>query len=632
MPAFKKTERRQLMAERRPSASYIPAVIPPLSGLEKPNNSSLKLEQCDILIMGTGLVELILAAALAWQGVEVLHIDKNTYYGDTASTLTIDQLKKWCVDVNQGRVSHYSDAQIYVPGGKQNNAYTSKDYGVDLSPKIMFAQLDLLALLVQLKVYKYLEFQSVLNFHVFENDHFKSKLSNTTKEEIFTDQLMSLTTKRLLMKFLKFVLQDNADADKVELLATHSQTPIDAFLLLQFNLHLPQADELIYSIGLCTRKNTRTPEAIARMKRFLVSFDVYGNFPVMVLKYGGPGELSQGFCRSAAVAGTTYKLDTRLVDFDPQAKVARFDDGSAVKINEKLVVAPTQVPKFLATSYAALEEKLQPFSVTRLVTVVRNDCREWMGEKESSAVVVFPPESLPTHNQHSVQVVIQNGGSGVCPVGESIWYSHTCEPHTAKAKEDLASAFSKMENAILRESATDLEHVLDDNDFVLDRQGTPILVNSFKLGESLLGFMPAKALDIVCKLGFVQTTYINPDLSNVLSPAAGSKLNISNLSVQDSDDILFLNMPSAELSYDGIIGEAKLLYQRITGACDDFFDVDFEDDDEDDNNDFDNNNADLPRKQGIDRAVIDNELAIDDDDYDHDPAHHEPFGAGEMEL
>ena len=141
----------------------------------------------------------------------------------------------------------------------KNNAYTSKDYGVDLSPKIMFAQLDLLALLVQLKVYKYLEFQSVLNFHVFENDHFKSKLSNTTKEEIFTDQLMSLTTKRLLMKFLKFVLQDNADADKVELLAAHSQTPIDAFLLLQFNLHLPQADELIYSIGLCTRRTHAHP-------------------------------------------------------------------------------------------------------------------------------------------------------------------------------------------------------------------------------------------------------------------------------------------------------------------------------------------------------------------------------------
>ncbi|KAM9902151.1 hypothetical protein OXX69_008436 [Metschnikowia pulcherrima] len=614
MPAFRRSERRQSMAERRPSASYIPAVIPPLSGLEKPNNHSLNMDHCDILILGTGLVESILAAALAWQGVEVLHIDKNDYYGDTSSTLTVDQWKKWCVEVHSGRVAHVRDAQIYVPGGKRDNGFSSKDYGIDVSPKVMFAQSDLLALLVQSKVYKYLEFQSLSNFHVFENDHFKSKLSNTTKEEIFTDQSLSLTTKRSLMKFLKFVLSDDAAAKK-ELLAEHSQTPIDAFLQQKFNLASPQADELIYSIGLCSRKNTRTPEAVARMKRFLVSFDVYGNFPVMVSKYGGPGELAQGFCRSAAVAGTTYKLATKLVDFDPVSKIARFDDGAAVRVREKIVAAPTQTPKFLRTGYAELEENLQPYAVTRLITVVRKDCSEWMAETESSAVVVFPPDSLPTHNQHSVQVIIQNGGSGVCPAGEAIWYSHTCEPHAARAKEDLESAFSKMENAILRESATNLENVLDDNDFVLSQQGTPILVNSFKLGESLQSFVPKKTLDIVCKIGFVQTTYINPDLSNVLAPE--SKLNISNLSVKDSDDILFSNMPSSELSYDGIIGEVKSLYQRITGSCDDFFVVDFEDESDEEN----------PGKS-LD-AVVD-ESALEDSDYDS--SHHEPFGAEEMEL
>lgn len=66
----------------------------------------------------------------------------------------------------------------------------------------------------------------------------------------------------------------------------------------------------------------------------------------MVSKYGGPGELAQGFCRSAAVAGTTYKLNTNLVDFDPMSKIAHFDDGSHIKINEKVIISPTQLPKF----------------------------------------------------------------------------------------------------------------------------------------------------------------------------------------------------------------------------------------------------------------------------------------------
>lgn len=619
MPAYNRNERRKSMAERRPSASYAPSKIPHLTGLEKPNEHSLKLDHCDILILGTGLVESVLAAALAWQGVEVLHIDHNNYYGDSSSTLTIDQLKKWCVEVNQGKVRHFLDAQIYIPGGKRTNEFNSKDYGIDLTPRIVFSQLDLLALLIKSRVYKYLEFQSLLNFHVFENDNFKSNISNTTKEHIFTDQLLSLTTKRLLMKFLKFVLQDNNDPEKKKILLDNSHVKIEDFLANSFGLKLPQLDELIYLIGLANRSGTRTPEAVARIKRFLVSFDVYGNFPVMVSKYGGPGEISQGFCRSAAVAGTTYKLDTTLVDFDPQLKIAKFSDGSLVKIQEKVVAAPTQVPKFLATSYKEASEKLQPFTVTRLTTIVRKDCKEWMSENESSAVVVFPPESLPTNNVHTVQVVIQNGGSGVCPQGQSIWYSHTCEQNADKAKKDLESAFEKMENAILRESATNLENLLDKKDFVVNDRGTPMLVNSFKLGESLQSFVPKETLDIVCKFGYVQTTYINPDLSNVLSTSNTSN-NITHATVSDTDDIMFLNMPSAEISYDGIISEVKMLYKRITGSDEDFFDVDFEDEDDD-----------YERAAASTSAVIDSELDMNDD-LDYDPVHHEPFGAGEMEL
>lgn len=619
MPAYNRNERRKSMAERRPSASYAPSKIPHLTGLEKPNEHSLKLDHCDILILGTGLVESVLAAALAWQGVEVLHIDHNNYYGDSSSTLTIDQLKKWCIEVNQGKVRHFLDAQIYIPGGKRTNEFNSKDYGIDLTPRIVFSQLDLLALLIKSRVYKYLEFQSLLNFHVFENDNFKSNISNTTKEHIFTDQLLSLTTKRLLMKFLKFVLQDNNDPEKKKILVDNSNVKIEDFLANSFGLKLPQLDELIYLIGLANRSGTRTPEAVARIKRFLVSFDVYGNFPVMVSKYGGPGEISQGFCRSAAVAGTTYKLDTTLVDFDPQLKIAKFSDGSSVKIQEKVVAAPTQVPKFLATSYKEASEKLQPFTVTRLTTIVRKDCKEWMSENESSAVVVFPPESLPTYNVHTVQVVIQNGGSGVCPQGQSIWYSHTCEQNADKAKKDLESAFEKMENAILRESATNLENLLDKKDFVVNDRGTPMLVNSFKLGESLQSFVPKETLDIVCKFGYVQTTYINPDLSNVLSTSNTSN-NITHATVSDTDDIMFLNMPSAEISYDGIISEVKMLYKRITGSDEDFFDVDFEDEDDD-----------YERAAASTSAVIDSELDMNDD-LDYDPVHHEPFGAGEMEL
>ena len=40
----------------------------------------------------------------------------------------------------------------------------------------MFCQSDLLSLLIKSRVYRYLEFQSLSNFHVFENDDFQQKL------------------------------------------------------------------------------------------------------------------------------------------------------------------------------------------------------------------------------------------------------------------------------------------------------------------------------------------------------------------------------------------------------------------------------------------------------------------------
>ena len=668
---FARTERRKSMAERRPSTVYTPPVIPHLAGLEKPQDQYLKMDNCDVLIIGTGLQESILAAALSWQGTQVLHIDSNTYYGDSCSTLTIEQLKKWCGDVNSGKIHQFQDAQIYIPGGKQSNQYTSKDYGIDLTPKIMFCQSDLLSLLIKSRVYRYLEFQSLSNFHVFENDDFQQKVNATTKQDIFTDKSLSLMTKRYLMKFLKFLL---LDPDYKQRVKPYADTPIQVFLQQEFKLEEPQINELVYSIGLSYKEQTSTKQALIRMKRFLSSFDVYGKFPCMVSKFGGPGELLQGFCRSAAVAGTTYKLNTNLTDFDPISKIAHFNDGSHIKINEKIIISPTQLPKFLQSSYNKVVENLQPYYVTRLVTVVRRDCKEWMSGNESLAIVVFPPHSLPTDNQHSVQVIIQNGNSGVCPDGQAIWFSSTVEQDLSRAKVDLESAFEKMETSLLRESSEEIVNdILGDNnnnnnnDFVMNAQGTttPVLVNSFKLGSSLINFVPKDKLEIVCKLGYVEKTFINPDLSNIFKPTKTN--NIDYKDVEDANnEIIFTNMPSSELSYDGIITDVKSIYQRITGTTDDFFDVDFEDEEDE----YDRNNQPVvqPKRSSVVGGIVgggsitsltalreqhnennhsDNAIDSDEDededindmndmnDNEEEDDHGrgpEPFGADEMEL
>ncbi|SCU78958.1 LADA_0A08834g1_1 [Lachancea dasiensis] len=574
------SERRASMAERRPSTldrSSVSAerkgsvtVVPHLAGIEDPLPETTP-EKVDVLLVGTGLVESILAAALSWQGSRVLQIDSNSYYGDTSATLTIDQLKQWVQDVNQGSMKCYESAKLHISSMMGRGVYRSRDFGIDLSPKILFAKSDLLSILLKSRVHQYLEFQSLSNFHTYENDSFE-RLTNT-KQEIFTNPSLPLMTKRNLMKFIKFVLDWE---NQPEVWQSYKDQPMASFLVDKFKLEKAQVFELIFSIGMCYNINVKTPEALQRIRRYLTSFDVYGPFPVLYSKYGGPGELSQGFCRSAAVAGATYKLNETLVSYDPDSKIAIFGDGSRVSVSEKVVVAPTQCPE---NSQNVPEQK---YEVQRLTCVVDKPCSEWFGEGEYASVVVFPPNSLKSGNRQAVQALIMGAGSDVCPRGTSVWYLSSTETGP-RGEMDLDAALGALEESIMRESSADIEN--DEGLVEMDNSGH-LTLNSVKLGQSFKEYSSRDKLQIIVKLYYKQFTstppfeVVDPSIFEINEP---NNLATKKLIPGASDNgVLYTPLPSAEVSYDEAITAARILFQSIVGSDDDFFDLDFEDDDEKD--------------------------------------------------
>jgi Rab proteins geranylgeranyltransferase component A len=152
-----------------------------------------------------------------------------------------------------------------------------------------------------------------------------------------------------------------------------------------------------------------------------------------------------------------------------------------------------------------------------------------------------------------------------------------------------------------------------------------LVANSFKLGKSLQSFVPKEKLEIICKLGYVQSTFVNLDLSNQMFPT--SENNVSLDTLRDAEDIVFTNMPSAEISYDGVVSDCRTLFTRITGSEDDFFDVDFEDEE------FDEGQGSTSVSEAVKNGDIlmkDHENAIEDSDSDDD--RHGPFGTDLMEL
>ena len=577
-----KTERRESMAERRPSFVHYSSsgeidgsmIVPHLAGIEDPLPEETP-EKVDVLIAGTGMVESVLAAALAWQGSNILHIDANEYYGDTSATLTVDQLRSWVIKVNSGEIPGYSDASITVSEkigkGKQ---YASRDFGIDLTPKILFAKSDLLSILVKSRVHQYLEFQSLSTFHTYENDSFE-KLTNS-KQEIFTNQKLPLMTKHNLMRFIKFALTWR---DKEEIWGPYADRSIVDFLLERFKLERPQVFELVFSLGLCLKRDTKVPEALQRIHRYLISYDVYGPFPALYSRYGGAGELSQGFCRSAAVAGTTYKLNERLSFYDPTTKVAVFEDGSKVSVSERVILSPSQAPR------GGKHIPEQKHEIHRMTCIVEKSCEEWFSNGESAAVIVFPPGSLRTDNKYVVQTIILGSGSGCCPKGTCIWHLWTTEKDSMRAKVDLDAALEALEISIQRESSS----VLADSDAIvqLTEDGQKTIVDTVKLGESFKDFTPSERLIQLMKFSFTQYTSVPPfDVVNSQlfdTEESSDGQDTKKFIVGASDNgVIYTTMPSSEISYDEVVTAAKVIYGKIVGSEDDFFDIDFEDEDEGD--------------------------------------------------
>lgn len=409
------------------------------------------------------------------------------------------------------------------------------------------------------------------------------------------------------MRFMKFVIDYQNTSppsptakSNAALWKPYAHKPIASFIKDLFGLQDQQITELVYSIGLASHPDISTINALPRMKRYLVSLGVYGNFPALYSTYGSAGELVQAFSRSAAVAGATYKLSTHVrscENLDGQLMVS-LSDGSKVKVAEHMVLSSNTVLDVVRSGPAlgsgsegsgseSISGSLNPSTsstnttttsstttTTRLVAIVAKDCHEWFSDGEQSAVVVFPPHTLASNNSYAVQTIIMGSGSGQCPHGHSIWYISTL----GSSRDHLEAALEKLEASILRESTEAFQfNNIASSDVSLRPDGTPVL-SSLKLGQSLQSFVPKERLQYLVK--FCYTQQLGPVAHAASALSSAWHLPVDPALVASDAKISVAPCPLAEISYDGVVDQAIHLYEKIVGSDDDFFDLDFDDEDE----------------------------------------------------
>ncbi|GJQ12222.1 hypothetical protein GpartN1_g4013.t1 [Galdieria partita] len=196
--------------------------------------TDLKDAYFDIVVVGTGLPESVLAALLASSGKSILHIDSRPFYGGDWATLSLSKLKRFFSSSylsengtseakkaptelehtirRKWQFQQYTDITLLPV--KENSSFSdvqivdhcSEDWldrtQIDLTPQIILGSGEAVNMLVHSQAASYLEFRGVDEILWLDESGEPQKVP-TSRNDIFRSTLLTPVEKRIFMKFLK---------------------------------------------------------------------------------------------------------------------------------------------------------------------------------------------------------------------------------------------------------------------------------------------------------------------------------------------------------------------------------------------------------------------------------------------
>ncbi|XP_033644809.1 rab GDP dissociation inhibitor alpha-like [Asterias rubens] len=273
-------------------------------------------EDYDVIVLGTGLKECVLSGLLSVNGKKVLHMDRNDHYGGASASITplSDLFKRF------GKSEEYVDGMC----GK------AQDWNVDLIPKLIMANGELVKILILSGVTRYLEFKSVEGSYVY----YKKKIHKipACESEALRTDLVSMWSKKSFSNFVKFVIEYNPEEPVKKKDFSKDMTTEALFKIFGMT---DVTDVIGHAIALHLDDDyLQRPceETIYRLKLYFDCVQRYGKSPYLYPLYG-LGELPQGFARLSAIYGGTYMLSK------PIQKVIIGEDGKVEGVQSQDEVA-----------------------------------------------------------------------------------------------------------------------------------------------------------------------------------------------------------------------------------------------------------------------------------------------------
>jgi len=322
-------------------------------------------EEYDAIVLGTGLKECIISGLLSSvEKLKVLHMDRNNYYGGASASLNLNQL--W---------------ERFKPGQKPPPGLgASRDYNVDLVPKFIMANGNLVKVLVTTDVTKYLEFKPADGSYVLTKGRVEKVPA--TDYEALRSPLLGLFEKRRARNFFLYVQEYDPKNPR-----THKGNDLKRMTMKQlfdsYGLDVQTIDFIGHAIALHRDDAYMSEPAEDTVLKIQLYNDSLHRFegtksPYIYPLYG-LGELPQAFARLSAVYGGTYMLSK------PDAKVVYNSDGKFAGVESE---GQTARAKFVVGDPSYFPEKVRKTS-----SVVRAIC-----------IMSHPIPS--TDSSHSVQIIL----------------------------------------------------------------------------------------------------------------------------------------------------------------------------------------------------------------------------------
>ncbi|KAF0696884.1 Aste57867_12383 [Aphanomyces stellatus] len=455
-------------------------------------DDSLYDSEYDAIIVGTGIVESIVAASLARAGKKVLHLDTNDYYGSNYASLHLHQFEEWSHAPSVATPSlqpHPLESTFHCTllHHAKDDAFQprSSSFSLDIQPKMLLSNSPLVDVLVESGVGRYLDFMAMQGTYMFsarpQNKNPPIWEVPCSKTDVFKSKL-NVMEKRHLMKFLQFVADYGPSIPREEDVTTLNERDLTAsralkrpqnkqsdaaalptladdasftdVLATHFKLSTALQQVVLYGVLLRTTPPSSNEEGLSirasldAIYAFVTSIGKFAPSPYLTPMYG-ISEVAQSFCRLSAVYNGIYVLRAPVSHLAMDEEVV--DDGADTSAAACVGVA-TSDGRICRASHVVVNGMFgrsvgctSPRALLRGIFVVNTPIQPNIDR----LVLVIPPGEIQDSDA-AIHVVQMDATMGVCPEGLFLVHVTTVAP-AAMPADELVGFMLAIQTHVLRD-------------------------------------------------------------------------------------------------------------------------------------------------------------------------------------